>query len=90
VAPLSESVMNDVLAESVVESLSLALTALLSGVLTVAGLLIERAGLQELILGNTVLGLWELGMGSIPLIVGVYLMGYQRLWPELRDRGAAE
>lgn len=82
--------MNDLLTESVVESLSLALTALLSGVFTVAGLLIERAAVHEVLVGNAVLGLWELGMGSIPLIAGVYLVGYQRLWPELRDRGAAE
>lgn len=87
---LSGGVMKDVLTESVVESLSLALTALVSSGFTVAGLLIERAGLHEIVLGNAVLGFWELGMGSIPLIVGVYLVGYQRLWPELRARRAAE
>lgn len=75
--------MIDVPTESVGELVSLLTTALLSGALTVVGLLIERAGVHELLVGHTVLGAWELVMGGIPLFVGLYLIGYQRLWQRL-------
>lgn len=54
-----------------------------SGALTTAGLLAERAGLQNVLAGQAAIGLWEVWMGGVALFVGVYLVGYRRVLPRL-------
>ena len=52
---------------------------------TVAGLLVERAGLSNLLAGAVAQGAWELWMGTLALFVGLYLLGYRTTWPSIVD-----
>ncbi|WP_276270752.1 hypothetical protein [Haloarcula litorea] len=72
------------LSESLLELLGLVGSALLSGLLTVVGVLTENAGVADLLAGQSVVGLWELWMGTLLLYAGVYLLGYKRVLPGLR------
>ncbi|UWG46823.1 putative membrane protein [Halanaeroarchaeum sp. HSR-CO] len=60
---------------------------LASGALTVAGLLAEWAGVQNLVAGQAAIGLWEVWMGGVALFVGLYLVGYGRVVPRIRAVG---
>jgi hypothetical protein len=71
--------MSAIVTESVAELLGLVLSLLAAGLLTAVGALTESAGLANLLAGQSVLGLWELGMGAIALYAGVYLLGYKRV-----------
>lgn len=81
--------MDELLYDSLGELLALAGTALLSGGLTVAGLLTERAALRDLTAGQVTLGVWELAAGGLVLYVGLYLLGYHKVWQPIRGREAS-
>jgi len=71
--------------ESVGELLALVVSAVGTVAFTVAGTVAEYAALQNLLTGQPVLGAWEAGMGAIALIAGVWILGYQKLGPRLRQ-----
>ncbi|WP_324756496.1 hypothetical protein [Haloarcula montana] len=71
--------MNGIVTESLVELLGVVISAVAAGVLTVVGALAENAGLADLLAGQSVFGLWELGMGALALYAGIYLLGYKRV-----------
>ena len=50
---------------------------------TVVGVLVDRAGLSNLLAGATAQGAWELWMGTLALFVGIYLLGYRTAWPSI-------
>lgn len=77
--------MRTLLGDSMGELLALALTALGSGILAVAGLAIELAAVGNLATGHATVGLWELCVGGMLLYAGVYLLGYRRVVPALRQ-----
>jgi len=62
------------------ELLGRLLAALAAGLLTVVGVLTENAAVADLLAGQSVFGLWELGMGALLLYVGVYMLGYRQVW----------
>ena len=70
--------------ESLGELVSLLLATVASGLLTAVGVLTENAGVADLLAGQSVFGLWELGMGALLLYVGVYMLGYREVWLGLR------
>ncbi|MFB6134494.1 MAG: hypothetical protein ABEJ55_05855 [Halanaeroarchaeum sp.] len=55
-----------------------------SGALTVGGVLTEEAAVSNVLAGHLPLGLWEGWMGAVALFVGVYLLGYRRLYRSIR------
>ena len=70
--------------ESLVDVLALIGAAIGTSVLTIAGVLTEQAGVQNVLAGDVLVGGWELWMGTLALFVGVYLLGYQQFWRRLR------
>ena len=50
---------------------------------TVAGVLVDQAGLHNVVAGATAQGAWELWMGTLALFVGLYLLGYQTAWSSI-------
>jgi len=66
------------------ELLGFVVTAVGSAFFTVAGLLVEQAALTNLLAGQSVFGLWELYMGALALVVGVYVLGYETAWHQLQ------
>ena len=48
--------------------------------LTVVGALTENAGIADLLAGPSVFAFWELGTGARLLYVGIYTLGYRRVW----------
>ncbi|MFT4891710.1 MAG: hypothetical protein ACI9YT_002645 [Halobacteriales archaeon] len=82
--------MSLVASESLGELLGLVLSALGSIAFTVAGTIAEQAAVHHVLAGRPMLGAWEAWMGTIALVVGVWVLGYQRLWPRLSEfRNAA-
>lgn len=77
--------MRNLLGDSLGELLALALTALGSGLLAIAGLAIEIAAVGNLATGHATVGLWELCFGAMILYAGVYLLGYRRVFATLRQ-----
>jgi hypothetical protein len=53
---------------------------------TVAGVLVDQAGLHNLLAGATAQGAWELWMGTLALFVGIYLFGYRTALPAIVGR----
>lgn len=76
--------MSEVVHGTVAELLALLLSALGSGVFTLGGLLVERAGIADVLAGQSAFGIWEVYMGTLALFVGLYLLGYGTAWPRLR------
>lgn len=70
---------------SLAELLSLLLTAVAAGLLTVVGALTENAGITDLLAEPSVFGVWEVGMGALLLYVGIYMLGYRQVWLGLRS-----
>lgn len=64
-------------------------SVLAAGLLTVGGLLTENAALADLAAGQSLFGLWELGMGLLLLYTGIYMLGYKRAWLGLRETVSA-
>lgn len=79
--------MNGHLTSQLVTALDALASLLASGALTVAGLLAEWAGVQNLVAGQAAIGLWEVWMGGVALFVGLYLVGYGRVVPRFRAIG---
>ena len=48
------------------------------------GVLAELWGIQSLLSGEIVLGLWLGGFGVLLLYAGVYLLGYERVLKQVR------
>ncbi|MDS0280818.1 hypothetical protein [Haloarcula onubensis] len=69
---------------SLADLLGLLLAAAAGALLTVVGALTENAGIADLLAGQSVFGLWEVGMGALLLYVGVYMLGYRQVWFGLR------
>ena len=72
--------------ESVVVVPELLVSLILSPVLTIAGALIEQAALADLSAGVSTFALWELGMGLLLLYIGIYMLGYRKLLPAVRQQ----
>ena len=77
--------MREVLVEFVSETVVFAIEIVLAGILTTVGILSEQTGVASVTSGDT-LGLWYIYVGALALYGGVYLLGYQRVLPELRAR----
>jgi hypothetical protein len=73
--------MSQLAIESFGELLGLIVSALGTVAFTTVGTITEHAALQNVLSGHLVLGAWEAGMGAIALTVGVWILGYRRLWP---------
>jgi hypothetical protein len=74
--------VSEALLGSIVEVLTVLAYAVGTGVLTVAGVLAEQAGIQA-VGGDMMLGVWLLGMGAVAL-AGAYLVATGRLLPRVR------
>lgn len=75
--------MSTIPVATAVDLIALIVAALGSLLFTGAGLVLERAGIVALLGGQTTLGLWELAMGGIFIGVGLYVIGYNELWPRI-------
>ncbi|HKL29503.1 MAG TPA: hypothetical protein VJ898_09590 [Natrialbaceae archaeon] len=71
--------------ESLGELLALVVSAVGTLAFTAVGTIAEQAALQNLLSGQVVLGAWEAGMGAIALVVGVWILGYGKLWPRIAE-----
>ncbi|MFW5903374.1 MAG: hypothetical protein ACOCS7_01405 [Halolamina sp.] len=71
--------------ESFGELLTLVVSAVGAIAFTAAGTIAEQAALQNLLSGRLVLGAWEAGMGAIALVAGLWILGYQQLWPRIAE-----
>jgi hypothetical protein len=80
--------MDDILFESGAELVVVTVSALGSIAFTLAGVAAESAGIQRLLAGDVVFGLWEVWMGGLALVTGIYLLGYCNVWQRLRARRA--
>lgn len=80
--------MRNALGDSLGELLALALTALGSGILALAGIALELIAVGNLATGHATIGAWELAVGALLLYAGCYLLGYQRVVPALANRRA--
>lgn len=76
--------MRELVTEIVVDGLGVIGSAVGAAVFTIGGLLTEQDGLQKLLAGNMTLGGWEVAVGLIFLVVGLYLLGYREFWPRLQ------
>ncbi|UPM43571.1 hypothetical protein [Halocatena salina] len=76
--------MDDLISESVVEIVALIGSAVGSILFTVGGVVLEHSSLQSVVAGQSTVGLWEMYMGGLALIAGLYI-GYQECWPRLVD-----
>jgi hypothetical protein len=72
----------------VAELFAVIVSALAAATFTVGGLLTEQDGLRKALAGDLTLGLWEVAIGGIFLVVGLYLIGYREFWPRMTDTGA--
>lgn len=73
------------LTEAVLEALGALFYAAATVAATTAGVLVERASVHTLTVGQTTLGLWEMAMGALALFVGLYLLGYREALPRARS-----
>lgn len=76
--------MDGLLSPRVVEALDALVTLVATSVFTVVGALAENAGLQNVLSGHAAIGVWEVWMGGVALFVGLYLLGYNRLYRRYR------
>ncbi|MCL9812302.1 hypothetical protein [Natranaeroarchaeum aerophilus] len=58
---------------------------LLAGVVTAVGIAAEINSYVYLTSGETTVALWLAGMGLLCLYAGVYMLGYGKLLPAIRD-----
>lgn len=75
--------MRDVAFETLAELLTVAVELLAAVVLTIVGLAAEAAGVTRLGAGLDALTLWYVFVGGLALYVGVYMLGYRTLLPQL-------
>ena len=69
--------------EVIVEQLSAVVYAVLATTLAVGGFLVESAGVDSLLAGQSVLGAWEATIGVLLLVAGVKLVR-EKLVPALQ------
>jgi len=77
--------MAEKLPPEALEFLELFLTALGSLLVSGAGLFIESRAVATAAGGDLALGGYLLAVGAVVLYFGVYLLGYDRLLPQLRE-----
>jgi len=53
---------------------------------TLVGAVVDWVGLNNVLVGVTTQGVWELWMGTLALFVGLYLFGYRTALPALAAR----
>jgi len=63
--------MPELVAGSIAELLGVVFYAVVAGILTVLGAIAELASVQQLTGGETILGLWEVGVGILLFYAGV-------------------
>lgn len=64
--------------ESGIDLVSLLVSAIGTVGFTISGVLVDHAGIQHIATGNPTLVVWELWMGTLAVVVGVYLFGYRQ------------
>ena len=77
--------MFDVVADALAELGAVALFAAGSGLLTLAGVIAEYEGLQHLLSGDAVTGLWFAYMGGVALFAGSLVLR-RKLLPRVSRR----
>lgn len=77
--------MDELVSASASELLELVGSAFGTVAFTVGGLIIEQNSIQSVAAGHSTVGLWEMYMGGLVLIVGLYLFGYRECWPRLQE-----
>jgi hypothetical protein len=75
--------MNE-LVDAAAELLAIAGSAVGAAAFTAGGLLTEQDGIQKIMAGQTTLGGWEVAVGLLFLLFGVYLLGYREFWQRLQ------
>lgn len=75
--------MKDVALEAATEIATTLFFALGTIALSAAGAYMERLGVDSVLGGQLLLGLWAVFVGGALLYVGVYLMGYRELRPRV-------
>ena len=75
--------MVDYLAEPLWELLGTLLYVLGASALTILGAVAEQSGMQFMTAGDTILGLWAIGVGLIALYGG-YILTTDKLFPQIR------
>lgn len=75
--------MNDAFWEVILDTLAVLGSAAATVVFTAGGILVEKAGIENLAIGSATIGAWEVYMGTLLLFVGLYLWGYRQLFHRL-------
>lgn len=81
--------MKVIAVESVPELLALVGSAVGAAAFSLVGALAELAGARHLLAGQTVVGAWEVWVGTTLLFVGVYLFGYRECWTRVKRLSGA-
>ncbi|QLG49845.1 hypothetical protein [Natrinema halophilum] len=68
--------------ELLADSLLQVVYAIVAGVLTVGGVLVEQASLQHLGAGEAMIAVWLGALGVVMLYAGAYSLGYQKVLTE--------
>jgi len=76
--------MRELVSEAAVEGLGVIGSAVGAAVFTVGGLLTEQDGARKLLAGHLTLGGWEVALGLLFLVIGLYLLGYREFWRRLK------
>jgi hypothetical protein len=76
--------MNELVPKAAGELIGIAGSAIGAAAFTAGGLLTEQTGIRNLMAGQTTLGGWEIAVGLLFLLFGVYLLGYQEFWGRLQ------
>jgi hypothetical protein len=75
--------MAEHLIELLSEILGMLLYALGTSILAILGTVVEKSGIQYITAGDTILGIWCIGIGIIVLCSG-YLLATDKLFPQIR------
>ena len=70
--------------EFAVELVELVALVVGSGVISFIGVELELAGVDGLVSGDLIVGVWALVMGLVALYVGVVALGYGQILPRVR------
>ncbi len=78
--------MKEVFGTLVGEVVSLVAYSVLFVIMTIGGLFTESVGMQYLLSGDVVVGLWFVYFGLLGMFVGVYGFGYRSVLPLVKGR----
>ena len=78
--------MQDVLAGAAAELAEIAAYAIVTGLLTAAGVFAEITGIESLLAGDATLGIWLSYMGLLAIYAGLFQVGLGRLRPAVVRR----